>query len=172
MVAVFLLGIVTTLMAGFFSYFTRQSLRYSQREYLLSTAEKAMNRLQITLGESRLAYVVQESTIAGLYFPVADTNDRLTFDTAGALTWQAWEAFGFDATAGTFWECRRALGTDTVGKAPSVLPASWAPRRTWASRVRSFAVTGPSDGVYTFRLLVQDNTGYQVEFVTSVRPLN
>lgn len=172
MVAVFLLGIVTTLMAGFFSYFTRQSLRYSQREFLLGSAEKAMARLQITLGESRLANVVQESTIAGLYFPVADTFDRLTFDTTGTLTWQAWEAFGYDATAGTFWEARRALGTDTVGKAPSTLPASWTGRRIWATRVRGFTITGPSDGVYSFRLLLQDNTGYQVEFVTSVRPLN
>lgn len=172
MIAVALLSLATTLLAGFFSFFTRQSLRYSQREQVVRDGEEAMARIQAVLGESRTAWVVLESSIAGVYFPVADNGERTTFDTSGAMVWQAWEAFGFDSTAGTVWEARRPLGTDTVGKAPAVAPATWTPRQRLASRVKTFAVTGPVDGVFQLRLLLQDATSYQVEFVTSVRPLN
>jgi len=172
MVAVALLSLATTLLAGFFAFFTRQSLRYSQREQVVRDGEKTLARLQAMLGETRTSFVVLESSIAGLYFPVADNGERAVFSTTGELVWQAWEAFGYDSSAGTVWEARRSLGTDVVGKAPAVAPVSWAPRQKLASRVKTFAVTGPVDGVFQVRLLLQDATAYQVEFVTGVRPVN
>ena len=173
-----LLGMATTLMAGFFMFFSRQAFRYARREELVGNAERALARIQARFGDSDADYTVLDSTINGFYFPTAEPADgALVYDSSGKPVWQAWLGYGRDATSNTLYEARQAFGSDTVGKLPSLLPALWS-RRTLAFFVTGLTVTGPTDGAFSIRLVVRhnmdarDNTGYQTEFVTTVRPQN
>ena len=168
MVAIVLLMIATTLLAAFFSFFSHQMMRYEGRQDLVLRAEKAMMRIQQTMSEARSSLVVSNTTINGIYFPTADSSaGTVQFNTSGALVWQGWFAYGLDST-GTLWEARQPwASTDAAGQAPTVSPTTWT-HRALASLVQQFQVTGPVNNAYRIFIRVQDSSGYQAQFVSTV----
>lgn len=178
LVAVFIMALASTLMTTFLVYGMRQTLRNEQRQELILKAEKAVLRILERYSPSRASYLTYNPSIAGIVFPRASlVNDsKLIFDSDGALIWTSWQAYGWDSRSGTLYEAGRALaapvtsgGELTTG--PLTPPSGW-PRRTLATRVREFQVTGPTSGVIRVRLLLRDDQGYQVELASSGAALN
>jgi prepilin-type N-terminal cleavage/methylation domain-containing protein len=170
MVAMALMVVATSMIAGFFSFFARQMMRYEGRQDLILQVEKAMMRMQSTMSEARSSLVTYSTAINGIYFPTADSvSGTVQFNTStGALAWQAWLGYGYDSTTSTVWEARQTFSsTDAVGQVPSVAPTSWT-RRVLAHYVQSFTVTGPVNSAYRILILVKDADGYQAEFASTV----
>jgi type II secretory pathway pseudopilin PulG len=173
MVACVLLGLATTIMATFLVDFSRQAARYENRQQLVLGAEKVIMRLVDQLSDSRASLVTADSTIAGVYFPVADSpsDSTVRFDSSGNVIWQRWMAWGFNSTAATVYESQLPLASPTndasiLLKSLTSLPSSWT-RKTWATQVQSFSVTGPVSSAFRVRLLVKDSHGYLVEMAST-----
>lgn len=177
MVAVVLLTLATTVMGTFLLDFSRQAARYERRQDLILGAEKVLLRMVSLLSDSRASLVTADTTIAGVYFPVAeDSKQNLQFDSSGNVMWQRYEAFGFDAAKGIVYEAQLPLATPTydatlLAKGVTSAPSTWA-RRTQAGWVKEFAVSGPVGGAFRIRLLVIDSLGYQMEIASTVVPQN
>jgi type II secretory pathway pseudopilin PulG len=173
MVACVLLGLATTIMATFLVDFSRQAARYQNRQELVLGVEKVIMRMVDQLSDSRASLVTADSTLGGVYFPVADSpsESSVRFDSNGNVMWQRWMAWGYDRSASTVYESQLALANPTYDsavllKSLTSLPSSWT-RRIWASRVQSFSVTGPVSSAFRIRLLVKDSQGYLVEMAST-----
>lgn len=174
MVACALMVVATGLLASFFSYFTRQSLRYHTRQELATQAERVLFRVQSTLSGASASSVVAVETIAGVRFPTAQVQGQgsLVFDKEGALMWQTWQVYGFDKRLGRVWEARQALATPTkdlqsLSKGPAVPVESW-PRRTLALKVTNFQISGPVNKAFRVQVALTDEYGYRLELASSV----
>lgn len=178
LVAIGLMMLTTTLMTTFFVYALRQNQRNGQRQELVLQAEKAVLRVLSQFAPSRPVQLLYNTSISGIVFARASqqNSDKLLFDSQGILLWSSWQAYGWDPTSFQLWEASQAfvLPTTSGGElnaGPPTLPSSWG-RRTLARRVREFQVTGPVGGVIRVRVLLQDDSGYQVEVVSSGMGVN
>ena len=174
LVATVLLSLVTGLISTFLIYFLRQAARYNARQESMTQCERCLARLQSELGDARASLVTADTTIAGIYFPVASgsTGDALKFTSAGELSWQGWSAFGWDSKTLKVWEANQVWNSaDVAGKAPSVAISSWR-RIPLVQNVREFGVTGPVANVFRVRILVRDESGFEVEIATSAEARN
>lgn len=172
-VACVLLSLATTIMATFLLNFSRQAVRYENRQELVLGAEKVIMRLVDQLSDSRASLVTADSSISGVYFPVADSpsSSSVRFDSSGNVMWQRWIAWGYNSSAASVYESQLPLvnptyDSTTLLKSLTSLPSSWT-RQTWANRVQSFSVTGPIYSAFRVRLLVKDSQGYLVEMAST-----
>jgi len=174
MVACALMVLATGLLGSFFTFFTRQSLRYHTRQELAIQAERVLFRIQSTLSGASSGSVVAVDSIAGVRFPTAQVQGQgsLIFDKEGALMWQTWQVYGFDKKLGKVWEARQALATPTkdlqsLSKGPTTAVDSW-PRRTLALQVTHFQISGPVNKAFRLQVALTDKYGYRLELASSV----
>lgn len=174
LVACALLVIATGLLGSFFSYFTRQSLRYHTRQQLATQAERVLFRVQSTLSGASASSVLAVDSIAGVRFLTAQVQGQgsLTFDKEGALLWQTWQVYGFDKRLGRVWEARQALATPTkdlqsLSKGLATAVDSW-PRRTLALQVTDFQISGPVNRAFRIQVALTDPYGYRLQIASSV----
>lgn len=178
LVACSLLLLATGIMASFFAYFSRQSMRYHTRQELVVQAERALFRLHRGLAHTTINGLVLEPTLPGLRFPVAQSaaHGSLVYDQNGALVWQAWQAFGHERRSLEIWQSQQPLAVPTrelseVLKAPLTAVSTW-PRRRLASQVESLECTLPAQRTVRVQIVMRDTFGFRLQFSSAVEVQN
>ncbi|MBS2039422.1 hypothetical protein JST97_30835 [bacterium] len=178
-VASFLLGLTCTLMMSFFVYSLRQTQRNLLRQELILGGEKVVDQVLAAYAASRETNLLANSSINGVLIAQASApySSKTLFDSDGNLIWSSWRAFGYDPARRQVWRAWQSFvtpvtsGGELTTGPTSVLPANWS-RRTLASNVSSFSVTGPSNGLIRVRGVLSDSQGYTVEVASSGDALN
>lgn len=172
-----LLALGSTLLINYLIFTMRQNARFQDRQELLLSGIKTMDRITLLLSETRASLLSQDSNTGGVLFPLArsGTQTAIQTDSTGNLVWQSWESLGFSSTTKVVSEGQQTIATPTsiVTTLLTLLPtnASTWKRRTLTDSATAFTVTvGVNNAVQVRLLLTSPN--YKQELISTVVALN